>query len=306
MGFFQGVARAYGEISERKEREGVRKEEIELRKSERAEDKKDKLEFYKMQMTEKRRDQLFTLSAARAETSASAGEYANAPVALKGLVGELADTPEGSLFLKDAYANPKAAKMILDQVNSSERPIDPSELIQYQIVGSPSDPGIITDIDYASVDVSDRDAYEEAFRSLQLPSTQEAVVVVPDSVKSDYSPQDITFAAEQFEKSVEKAAFDSFAGMEEAEAQNTDQYKLLSRKKNGDPIAAMELNRLYGAQVAWELQDNDYITALKAVPEVASFMSVNQELLEMLSGGDISEEVRNAIITKYPYLAQGN
>lgn len=38
MGFFQGVAKAYGEISDKKEREGVRKEEREARKTERTED----------------------------------------------------------------------------------------------------------------------------------------------------------------------------------------------------------------------------------------------------------------------------
>jgi hypothetical protein len=37
MGFFQGVARAYGEISERKEREGARKAEFDQRKAEREE-----------------------------------------------------------------------------------------------------------------------------------------------------------------------------------------------------------------------------------------------------------------------------
>lgn len=45
MGFFQGVARAYGEISERKEREKTREEELKIRKLERAEDKADRYAY---------------------------------------------------------------------------------------------------------------------------------------------------------------------------------------------------------------------------------------------------------------------
>jgi hypothetical protein len=306
MGFFQGVARAYGEISERKEREGARKAEFDQRKAEREETRGWQIEDRNAAMAEKRRDQLFALGVARGQVSSSAKDYANAPVALEGMLGELADTPDGKLFVKNAYGNPKAAKKILDLVNGSKRAISPSELIQYEIVGNTNDPGIITEVDYESVDVTDRDAYEEAYRSLQLPSTQEAVIVVPDAVKNDYSPQEITFAAEQFESAVENAAFNAISGMSEAEKQNTREYKLLQLKKNGDPLAAMELNELYGAQAAWELQGNEFITALKAVPELSSFMSKNQELLELLNGGDISEEVRTAILSKYPHLAQGD
>jgi hypothetical protein len=45
MGFFQGVARAYGEISERKEQEKIRKEESEARKAERVQNLEDQKEL---------------------------------------------------------------------------------------------------------------------------------------------------------------------------------------------------------------------------------------------------------------------
>jgi len=301
MGFFQGVARAYGEISERKEREGVRKDEREYDERIRKEDREFRREELLTQMTEKRRDQLFTLSAARAQASGSAGEYANAPVALSTYLGDLAETPEGKSLLIQARDNPKAAKMILDQINSSDRKIGASEVLQYQIVGSSSNPGIITDVDYASVDVSDRDAYEEAFRKLQLPSTQSPEIIVPDSVKNEYSPQDITFAAEQFEKAVESAAFDSISGMSEEEQQNSDVAGLLDQKKNGDPLATLKLNKLFGAQAALSLQGNDYITALRFVPEVADFVETNEVVLRLLNDPELSDLKRAEILERFPH-----
>jgi hypothetical protein len=302
MGFFQGVARAYGEISERKEQEKVRKAEFDQREKEIERNRGWQVEDRNAALAEKRRDQLFALGVARGQVSSSAKDYANAPVALEGMLGELADTPDGKLFVKNAYGNPKAAKKILDLVNGSKRAISPSELIQYEIVGNTNDPGIITEVDYESVDVTDRDAYEEAYRSLQLPSTQEAVIVVPDAVKNDYSPQEITFAAEQFESAVENAAFNTISGMSEAEKQNTKEYKLLQLKKSGDPLAAMELNELYGAQAAWALQGNEFITALKAVPELSSFMVENQKYYDLIQSGKLKQSRLDILKAKRPWL----
>jgi len=191
MGFFQGVARAYGEISERKEREGVRKEEIELRKSERAEDKADRYAYAEYASNLGVKATLLTeqLKGSRGSGGAKVEEVSNAISSMRtlGLDKELVTRIENTgnvpgiinanKQLIEGYAQMKANGMtdaaIRDQLNTEVSNWDFNEQSTNTIdfdgkdyeVSNPGDVGVVPIVVRPNLEVSELTKVEERILS---------------------------------------------------------------------------------------------------------------------------------------------
>ena len=151
MGFFQGVARAYGEISERKEREKTREEELKIRKAERAEDKADRYAYAEYASNLGVKATLLTeqLKDSRGSGGGKVEEISNAMSSLKtlGIDKEVVGRLEGSgnpasiinanKVLIEAYTRMRENGMdeaaIRDQLNTEALNWDFSEQSTYTI-----------------------------------------------------------------------------------------------------------------------------------------------------------------------------
>jgi len=302
MGFFQGVARAYGEISERKEREGARKEEVELRKSERAEDKKDKLEFYKMQLGDSRTTKLLELEAQRLVAQRKAEEYSLAPSALRSVLGDYAETPAGKSWLKTAEQYPDGAKQALEIWNSSDRVYTPEEFVNgITIVGSPGNSGIIEMLDIESIDTSDPEAYVDAIAGLTPPSRPESQVVIAGTLKDEYASQEVKLAREEFTTTAQELAMESLSHLEGFERENHPVQKLLNIASNGDESAIYKINRMFAAPAAERLQDSPYFPAISSLPLVDAGME-DQVYLKLINSGKLKQDRVDRLKAERPWL----
>jgi len=303
MSFFQGVAKAYGEIQDRSEREGVRKEEREARKTERAETRGWQVEDRNLAIKARRIENLAALELKRRASGTKASEYALAPKALATYLGEYAETPEGKSWLQTAIASPDGAQMALDAITSSKRTLSPEEVVSgITIVGRPGNAGIIEMPNIEEIDVSDDEAYAEAMSSLLPPGTPKSQIVISGSVKDEYSPADVNLAIEQYKTSTQKAARESIQGLPEAERQNHPTFLLLDKAANGDEDAIYQINQKFAGQAAYELKDNPYLPALGVVPEIKYWTQVNDKISGWLSNPELSEEKRAILLEQYPWL----
>ena len=305
MGFFQGVAKAYGEISSEKREERLLKGQKEEREAEREENRRQQIEDRDLAIKARRAETLAALGLKRSSAGAKASEYALAPKALATYLGEYAETPEGKAWLQTAIASPDGAQMALDAITSSKRTLSPEEVVNgITIVGQPGSAGIIEMPNIEEIDVSDDEAYAEAMSSLLPPGTPKSQIVISGSVKDEYSPADVNLAKEEFKTATQNAARESLKGLPEAERQNHPTMTLLNNAAAGDEDAAYQINQKFSGHAAYELKDNPYFPAIGAIPGVRKGIQMNEGLKQMLKGDEISDEVRQTILTLHPYLAE--
>ena len=156
MGFFQGVAKAYGEISSEKREERLLKDEREARKAELDKNRRQQVEDRDLAIRARRTENLAALGLERGAAETKASKYALAPKALATYLGEYGETPEGKAWLQTAYNSLDGAQMALDAITSSKRTLSPEEVVNgITIVGQPGNAGIIEMPNIEEIDVSD-------------------------------------------------------------------------------------------------------------------------------------------------------
>jgi hypothetical protein len=299
MGFWQGVAEAYKDISAERTRAREIQDERDYRKKEKEEERAFQRDMLMKKVEEDRRNNILNLMAKRRSTGANAEELALKAQAFAARVGET-DDPR----MKEILANPALAAAMLDQIDvldqgrnkEGQRVLRGSELLDTMTYftkdGSlgvtPGKSFGLDDLDRLSTDPK---AYEEALLELSQggKSTQPVVRIDPEAFRAPSIGQ-------------EKRATDYFNGMI-LQAANVfvensnlkgDAYGDLKATiddaaKNPDGAGMATLYRQFGADVYTnfvKLTGADTEDFLIRNPVIANFLPKFKEDIQRASGVD--------------------
>jgi len=309
MGFFQGVARAYGEISERKEREGVRKEEIELRKSERAETRGWQVEDRDLALKERRMAALaeagiYGTSQVGASRSGAKGAAENLTASFNAVKDLVGDSDRASEYLAKIADNPRLAPELLDAIQKSqegrEGTLTADQIIDsFTLYSDGENAEVLPTSDDMDSIIKDDDAYYTALQQLKRRGVGKGIVVVTgDGLQKAPSTADYQFADEKLFGVVSQLAWESGdqADREFVNSLDKPQSKEMLLKKYGQQAFDKLISQ--GGDAATLLPGSVYGSRFVVTEEAES--DPPQQVLDLYNSPNTSDEAREMAKKKWP------
>jgi len=309
MGFFQGVARAYGEISERKEREGVRKEEIELRKSERAETRGWQVEDRDLALKERRMAALaeagiYGTGQMGASRSGAKGAAENLTASFNAVKDLVEGSDRASEYLAKIADNPRLAPELLDAIQKSqegrEGTLTADQIIDnFTLYSDGENAGVLPTSDDMDSIIKDDDAYYTALQQLKRHGVGKGIVVVTgDGLKKKPSTADYQFADEKLFGVIKQMAWGDLDSVNENDLANIDSEQSKERLLQRYGQQAFDKLISQGGDAATLLPGSVYGSRFVVTEEAES--DPPQQVLDLYNSPNTSDEAREMAKKKWP------
>ena len=316
MGFFQGVAKAYGEIQDRSEREGARKEEREYNEKQRKQTRGWQVEDRDLATAERRRDALVaagiystqTLAGNRKGAENAAGELKASFLAIKDLVG---DSERAGEYLETIAKNPSLGPKLLAEISKAQSGLESDftgdQIIDnFQLYVSEGEVEVMPTPEEIDNLVTNDDAYYTALQKLKDHGVGQGIVLVKGAgLKTKPSSADYQFADERLFGVVKELAW---KGGDHADRNflNTLE-KSQSKEKLLEKFGQEAFDRLIaqGGDAATLLPGSVYgsrFVHTEGTEEDQSGLpeDLSRKITEALSRPDLTPEDREAILNTYP------
>lgn len=320
MGFWQGLNAAL-DISDK---EKARKEELAARQAEIEGNRKFQVDMFMMQLQEERRDKLFELYYKQGQEKQQASAVSGAAMDFIGRFAGMEDDPRVAAIVNNPLAAAKAEAELLDleKKRAGEGimiPLRGEVLLDTVTVRVPETgeykffEGGIQDI--ATMDMSDRNAYEQTRALLSQTPPQAYIAIKPDAYfKAD--PKNLEEGRKLFDLEVLRKANEELAILSKDPSmtgETSELMGLIEDYKNENSAGRIALQDKYGVGVSMELlaTDNPYITSLKQDPQLYRYVVPASQITTLITIANApdatpeeQQEARQILEERYGYTFQ--
>jgi hypothetical protein len=314
MGFFQGVARAYGEISERKEQEKARKAEFDQREKEIERNRGWQVEDRDLAVAERRREALIaagiyttsTVGGSRKGSSSAAGDLTASFNAVKDLVSGSERSGE---YLAQIAENPSLGPKLLAAVSKAQEGMESSltadQIIDnFKLYSAEGNTEVLPSPENMDELIADDDAYYTALQKLKRKGVGEGIVLVSgDGLRKKPSTADYQFADEKLFGVVSQLAFESGDDSDISFANTLDlaQSKEMLLKKYGQQAFNELISR--GGDAATLLPGSVYgsrFVVTEEEPQEIFEGAPPQQVIDLFNSPNSSQRAKDMAMEKWP------